>query len=123
MEERYIGENIRLIHDVITFANDNKVKGLIMFIDFEKAFDSIDHEYMIKTLTHFNFGPDVLQWITLFYSNANSFVINKYARNVILCYNICARYELLNNHFVAGFNRGTIPAFFTYLVEPAMTFA
>ena len=76
MQERYIGENIRLIHDVITFANDNKVKGLIMFIDFEKAFDSIDHEYMIKTLTHFNFGPDVLQWITLFYSNANSCVIN-----------------------------------------------
>ena len=76
MQDRYIGENIRLIHDVISYANNKNAEGLIMFIDFEKAFDSIDHEYIIKTLAFFNFGPDLLQWINLFYSNANSCIVN-----------------------------------------------
>lgn len=76
MQDRYIGENIRLTHDVITYANDKNLKGLIMFIDFEKAFDSLDHEFMMKTLTYLNFGTDLLQWIKLFYNNAKSCIIN-----------------------------------------------
>ena len=76
MQERYIGENIRLTHDVIKYANDNNLKGLIMFIDFEKAFDSLDHEFMLKTLTYLNFGTDLLKWIKLFYCNAKSCMTN-----------------------------------------------
>ena len=50
---------------------------MIIFIDFKNAFDSIDHDYMIKTLDFFfKFGPDLLQWIQLSYSNANIHIIN-----------------------------------------------
>ena len=76
MKNRYIGENIRLIHDVITYAKDNQNKGLIMFVDFEKAFDSVNHDYMFKALEQYNFGKDLIQWIKLLYANAQSCVTN-----------------------------------------------
>ena len=50
-----------------------------MFVDFEKAFISIDHGYNFKTLTYFNSGPDVVQWIIysgVSYTNTKSCVIN-----------------------------------------------
>ena len=45
-------------------------------IDFEKAFDSLDHKFLFKVLHTFNFGPSFIQWIRTFYSNVSSCVIN-----------------------------------------------
>ena len=42
---RYIGENIRLLFEIIDIAEEENKPGLILFSDFEKAFDSIDHTY------------------------------------------------------------------------------
>ena len=46
------------------------------FSDFEKAFDSINHDYLFKILKHFNFSENFIKWIKLFYSNAKSCVTN-----------------------------------------------
>ena len=45
-------------------------------IDFEKAFDSLDHKFLFKVPHTFNFGPSFIQWIRTFYSNVSSCVIN-----------------------------------------------
>ena len=47
-----------------------------MFADFEKAFDSISHEFMFNCLKCFNFGSDIINWIKCFYNDAKSAVIN-----------------------------------------------
>ena len=47
---RYIGENIRLLFEIIDNAEEENKPGLIFFTDFEKAFDSIDHTYIINCL-------------------------------------------------------------------------
>ena len=39
---RYIGENIRLIQDVIHFTSQMNEKGIAIFLDFKKAFDMIE---------------------------------------------------------------------------------
>ena len=39
---RFIGENIRLIDSVICYAKENNIPGLLLFLDFEKAFDTIE---------------------------------------------------------------------------------
>ena len=39
---RYMGDNIRLIYDLIHYLNCNNLPGLLICIDFEKAFDSVD---------------------------------------------------------------------------------
>ena len=37
-----------------------------MFIDFEKAFDSVSWKFMYKVLRYYNFSEEFIKWITLF---------------------------------------------------------
>ena len=68
---RFIGENIRLISDII---EQNK-EGMILFLDFEKAFDSLEWDFLFKVLNTMNFGPSFLNWIQTFYTNISSCVV------------------------------------------------
>ena len=56
---RYIGENIRLIYDLLQYTEENQIPGLLLFIDFEKAFDSVSWKFIQKVLKFFNFGPSI----------------------------------------------------------------
>ena len=69
---RYIGENIRLLLDILDQSEENRDSGLLFFTDFEKAFDSINHDYIIKVLHFLNFGPSLINWVKTFYKNAHS---------------------------------------------------
>ena len=60
---RFIGENSRLLYDIIDECNKKGIDGLIMSIDFEKAFDSISWQFISKTLKKFNFGKQTINWI------------------------------------------------------------
>ena len=42
LKGRFIGENIRLIDSVINYTAQQEILGLLLFIDFEKAFDSLN---------------------------------------------------------------------------------
>ena len=48
----------------------------MIFIDFQKAFDSVKWDFILDCLEAFNFGPDFIQWIKTFYRNARSCIIN-----------------------------------------------
>ena len=39
---RYIGECIRTISDIMSFTKQKTMSGTAVFLDFEKAFDSIE---------------------------------------------------------------------------------
>ena len=72
---RFIGENTRRLYDLFHFTEANKIPGLLLLIDFEKAFDSVAWTFISKTLSFFNFGDSIQQWINLFYKNINSCVL------------------------------------------------
>jgi exonuclease III len=72
---RYIGDNLRLLYDITHYLNETNTQGLLVALDFEKAFDSVNWNYMHKTLEAFGFGEDIRQWIAAFYSNIKSSVI------------------------------------------------
>ena len=76
MKGRYIGENVRVILDAINYCNTNKEKGALIFLDYEKAFDCLDWNFIINTLHFMNFGPDLINWVRTFYSNVSSCIIN-----------------------------------------------
>ena len=76
VENRYIGDTIRSLIDIMTYTKEVNIPGLFLFIDFEKAFDSLEWNFMLKSLRTFNFGTDILGWITMFYTNISSCVIN-----------------------------------------------
>ena len=73
---RFIGENIRLIDSVIGFAKERNIPGLLLFLDFEKAFDTIEWPFIRKTLRYFGFGDGVINWMNIFYGNVESCVLN-----------------------------------------------
>ena len=73
---RYIGENIRLIQDVMFYTKVVEKPGIAIFLDFRKAFDTIEWNYRHAALKLFNFGPDLLNWITILYRQVSSCVLN-----------------------------------------------
>jgi len=73
---RNIGENIRLMDDIIHVSTQNNMKGYIVLLDFQKAFDSVSISFLKKTLETFNFGPYFRQWIEVIYNGVSSCVTN-----------------------------------------------
>ena len=61
MSNRFIGENTHLIYDIIHYANCNKIPGLLMLIDFQKAFDSVSWKFLYSILSTFGFKDSFLQ--------------------------------------------------------------
>ena len=53
---RFIGENARLIYDILHITEEKQIPGLLMLIDFEKAFDSVSWDFLYAVLKFFNFG-------------------------------------------------------------------
>ena len=54
--------------------NREKLPGLLLCLDSEKAFDSVDWKFMFKVLHVFGFGLDICQWISTFYKDIKSTV-------------------------------------------------
>ena len=49
--------------------------GILVAIDFEKAFDSLNFDFLLRVLHAFNFGPSFIQWIWFLYNIASSCVM------------------------------------------------
>ena len=72
---RYIGENIRLVYDVLFETKQQQIPGLLLSIDFQQAFDSISWKFIHKVLDYFNFGPSIKRWIKLFQTGVESSIL------------------------------------------------
>ena len=42
-----------------------KMPGMLMLIDFKKAFDSVNFQFIVTTLDLFAFGEVFIKWITI----------------------------------------------------------
>ena len=73
---RNIGESIRLGDDLLEYADIENLDGLIFAADIEKAFDSIEHNFLLATLTKYGFGSNFIKWIKTLFSNCESCVMN-----------------------------------------------
>ena len=54
MAGRYIGENIRIVYDLLHYTEEENKPGLLLLIDFEKAFDSVSWRIIDKVLDFIN---------------------------------------------------------------------
>ena len=71
----FIGENVKLIYDILFETKNQNFPGLILSVDFEKAFDKVSWKFIEKVLDYFNFGPSVKSWIKLFQKGSESCII------------------------------------------------
>ncbi|PFX12148.1 Transposon TX1 uncharacterized 149 kDa protein [Stylophora pistillata] len=76
---RFIGENVALLRDVVSYAESSGTPVAILSLDQEKAFDRVDWGFMRSTLVAIGFGPSFVAWIDLFYTRVQSAVsVNGY---------------------------------------------
>ena len=76
VQGRYIGENIRLIEDIFFYTEYNNSPGALLCVDFEKAFDSLNWDFVVETLKIFGFGQSILNWFSILYNDSKSCVLN-----------------------------------------------
>ena len=72
---RFIGESGSLISDVFEITNSLDIEGLLMTVDIEKTFDSINHSFLMCVLKKFGFGNEFRKWIQILMKNSESCVI------------------------------------------------
>ena len=73
------------IRDIMYYSGKNDVTGAIINVDWEKAFDRVNWEFLLKIMTRMGFPKVVLTWVINLYSNIQS-----------LC--------LINGHLTDAFN-------------------
>ncbi len=61
-----------LIRDLISFAKVHKINIGFVSLDQEKAFDRVDHGFLFKCLEAFGFGPSIIAYIRLLYTDTYS---------------------------------------------------
>ena len=76
VKDRYIGEPIRIVDDILEYTECNQVPGILFSADFEKAFDSIDHTFILVVLEKYGFGPDFINVVKTLFTGAKSCVMN-----------------------------------------------
>ena len=69
---RRIDQTIHMIRDLIEIANKEDEQTAFIFLDQEKAFDRVNHEFLYKTMQAFGIGDVFIQWVRNIYSNATS---------------------------------------------------
>ena len=69
---RQIDETVHMIRDLIDLVNKENIPAAFIFLDQEKAFDRVHHDFLYKTLRAFGFGDTFIHWIHTLYKNASS---------------------------------------------------
>ena len=85
VQNRFIGENIRLIHDIMTECEIQNLQGILILVDFEKAFDTLDWKFIESVFKLSNFGENFLSWIKILqYGSKSQIIQNGYLSDPIL---------------------------------------
>ena len=71
---RKIDQNIHLVRDLIEMANRDDDTAAFIFLDQEKAFDRVNHDFLFKTMKAFGIGENFINWVRNIYSNAASII-------------------------------------------------
>ncbi|PIK62474.1 pol-like protein [Apostichopus japonicus] len=66
---RDIADNVLAMRNIINYVNENKLEGYVLKIDQLKAFDRVNHEYLINVLQRMGFGTNLINWVKILYND------------------------------------------------------
>ena len=78
VNNRFISESGRLTSHVLEITNSLDIEGMLMTVDIEKVFYSINHSFLmcVCVLKIFEFGNDFRKWVQILIKNPESCVTN-----------------------------------------------
>ena len=72
---RSISENLYTIRDLLEYVDQENLPLALLSLDEGKAFDRVDWGFLHRILEAFNFGPDFMNWVKLFYTDVESAIV------------------------------------------------
>ena len=76
VDERFISQGGRLTADVLRTTYLLKLNAMLVTIDIQKAFDSVNHKFLTLTLKRYGFGKTFIKRIRILLSTQESCIIN-----------------------------------------------
>ena len=67
----------RLISDILQISDNLKIKRPVMILDIKKAFDSVNHVFLITALEKYGFKEDFIKWKQFLIQNQESCGLNE----------------------------------------------
>ena len=72
LPNRHISNNIRLILDLLDYSYLLSKESFILFLDYYKAFDTLEHEFLFQALNRIGFGDSFCNMVKMLYMNSSS---------------------------------------------------
>jgi len=61
--------------EIINMVKNDEEEAFLITLDAQKAFDSVDHDYLIRILRVYNFPETYIKWVKTIYTNLESSVL------------------------------------------------
>ena len=62
---RSISNNLTIINDVIDYLKEKQKPGVLLAVDFSKAFDTISRKFLVSTFDRLGFGEEFIKWVSI----------------------------------------------------------
>ncbi|GJU54017.1 putative RNA-directed DNA polymerase [Tanacetum coccineum] len=72
---RQILDGSLIANEIVNFVKEKKINLLLFKVDFEKAFDSVNWNFLLDTMSQMNFGPKWCNWISSCLSSSSVSVL------------------------------------------------
>ena len=72
---RSVIDNLRSIAFMNDHCRNENVESVMVSLDAKKGFDSVDHGYVVNTLSRYGFGPRLIMFFKTFYKNASAKIL------------------------------------------------
>ena len=72
ISNRFLGENTRLLADTLSYCQTNSINGLLLIVNYAKAFDTIEWAFIEDCLKLFGFGDFIIDSVKLLQKNSFS---------------------------------------------------
>ena len=76
VDGRFTSEGGRLIADILQITDKLKLSGMLVTIDIQKAFDSVNHQFLTLALKRYGFGKTFMKRVKTLSNNQELYIIN-----------------------------------------------
>ena len=75
MPDRHIQFNMRRLFNIMYSPKRNSEDAIVISLDAQKAFDQVEHPYMLSVLAKFGFGEAFINWMQIIYREPTATVV------------------------------------------------